>query len=78
MDLINLAEYGVAIVAIGALVYVVTLFARFVRSSQDKFAHFVKSSQDNMLNHITDSTKASQKLSSTIDEMLRWLEHNSH
>ena len=67
MGIANLAEYGVAVVSIGALAYVVTLFARFVRTTQDS-----------MLNHITDSTKASQELSSTIGEMLRWLERNNH
>ncbi len=65
VDIANLAEYGVAVVSIGALVYVVTLFARFVKTTQDL-----------MLNHISESTKASQKLYSTIDEMLRWLRNN--
>jgi len=66
MDFYKLAEYGVAVVAIGALVYVVTLFARFVRTSQDT-----------ILNHISDSTQAIQHLTILITEMKKWLERNN-
>ena len=65
----QLAEYGIAIPLIAALVYVVKLFANYVQKSQSE-----------ILNHVSESTKASQeqadtnqKLSETISEMLTWL-----
>lgn len=66
----QLAEYGIAIPLIAALVYVVKLFAAHVRASQAE-----------ILNHISESTKASQrladtneKLADTIEQMFRWLD----
>jgi hypothetical protein len=51
----ELAEYGVAIVAIGALVVVALAFLKFIR------------------NHVSESTKASQRLADMIEQMLTFL-----
>lgn len=59
MWIAKLAEYGVAVVSIGALVYTVNLFIKFLKGS--------------MVRHIEDSARANQKLADSIQEMLTFL-----
>ena len=55
----GLAEYGVAIFAMGCLVAVVLKHLQFVK------------------HHISDSTRASQRLADMIEQMLRYLERKN-
>lgn len=55
----GLAEYGVAIFAMGCLVVVVLKHLQFVK------------------HHISDSTRASQRLADMIEQMLTYLRHRN-
>lgn len=59
MDLLKLAELGVAVLAVGGLIYIAILHVSVIK------------------NHISHSTKASQKLADVIEQMLRFLERRN-
>lgn len=61
------AEYGVAIFAITALVFVICKFLKFIKCQN-------KSSTQFMENHVESSTRASQRLADMIEAMLGYLE----
>ena len=81
MDLYNLAQFGVAIFAVGALAYVITFtvkrFLDFLTRQEDNFTAIIK-------NHISDDTKAKNKLeqsntalTTAVEQLIRFLEKNN-
>ena len=68
MDIIKMAgEYGVAIVAIGALIYTVRLFMLFLKE------HMLV-----IRNHLNHHTEASVRLTDSIKELLSFLRGVNH
>lgn len=78
MELFELANYGVAVFAIGCLAYVITFvvkrFLDFQQRQEDNFSTIIK-------NHISDDTKAKNRLEQShvgltkaIEQLIRFLE----
>jgi len=81
MTLFDLANYGVAIFAVGCLVYVITFvvskFLKFQEKQEDNFNEIIR-------NHISDDTKAKNRLEQSnvgltkvIEQLIRFLESNN-
>ena len=60
MDNLPLAEYGVAVVAIGALGFIVVKFLGHLKEKDDKFVNVIS-------NHIDHATEANTRLAVSID-----------
>ena len=60
MDQLPLAEYGVALGAIVAIVFIIRQFLAHLKDKDDKFTGIVT-------NHMTHATEAQVKLSTSID-----------
>ena len=81
MNLFDLANYGVAIFAIGCLAYVITFvvkrFLDFQRRQEDNFSEIIK-------NHLHSDMEAKNKLEQSniglikmIEQLIRFLEKNN-
>ncbi|XOB41806.1 MAG: hypothetical protein ACKKMS_00180 [Candidatus Nealsonbacteria bacterium] len=81
MNLFELAQFGVAIFAVGCLAYVITFvvkkFLDFLKRQEDNFTDIIK-------NHISDDTEAKKQLEKShvgltkvIEQLLRFLERNN-
>lgn len=81
MELFELSQFGVAIFAVGALAYVITFvvkrFLDFLQKQEDNFTEIIK-------NHISDDTKAKNKLeqaniglTNAVEQLIRFLEKNN-
>ncbi|KKK86475.1 hypothetical protein LCGC14_2762860 [marine sediment metagenome] len=71
MDPINVAQLGVAGVAVIVLLLVVKEFLKFARKQEDGFTGIIK-------NHLRHSTKATNKLDKTIQELIIFLKKNNN
>lgn len=81
MDLYNLAQFGVAIFAVGALAYVITFvvkrFLDFLTRQENNFTEIIK-------NHLHSDTDAKNKLEQSnsaltkaVEQLIRFLEKNN-
>lgn len=72
MDLYNLAQFGVAIFSVGALVYVITFvvkrFLDFLKQQEDNFNLIIK-------NHLHSDTEAKNELKNSNFALTKAVEH---
>lgn len=67
--LLDLAKFGVAIFAIGAICYVVHYFLKFVKTQEDNFTDLVK-------NHLNHNNEIMGELKDSIKQIYFWLERH--
>ena len=77
MEMFELANYGVAIFSVGALVFCIKEFLKFMTNQEASF----KDTIDNHLNSskeiASEQLKSAQSLSKTVEELLTYLRYQN-
>jgi len=70
MNIFDIAQLGIGIFSIGALIYLVPKFLKFMERQEENFRNTIN-------NHLAESTDANRNLANVIKELLDYLKHQN-
>lgn len=71
MNVFDIAQLGIGIFSIGALIYLVPKFLKFMERQENNFRETIN-------NHLKDNSQSNQNLASVIKELLDYLKSRNH
>lgn len=70
MDILQLADYGVTFVALGAMVFIVIKFLKHIENKDKDFKELLG-------NHINHNTSILEKLDNAVRELVIWVKKSN-
>jgi len=77
MSLIDYAQFGVAIVAIAAIVMIVKAFLKSIKEKDEQFTDVIKNHLQHDIESRSQLEKSHQRLADMIEQLIHWLDHNN-
>ena len=75
--LIDAAQFGVAIFAIAALVFVIVKFLEFMKKQEENFKDTIDNHLKETSERLNENTTVSKNLNKTVEELLKYLRYQN-